>query len=207
MTTKTKRTKGADLYPPKDIRENTKARRAWLAETLAEQNALPGVEAKIVDTGSYQRVSVWTLTEVAGRERTRGTCQICGGSQVHDGGLALHGYKRPRWGYIVGRCPGTAEAPAELDVTLTHAALASVERQIADATATLLAAGWRVSENYNGRWMEEGRETVYDHHNPALKPNRDLSHRRTALIDYAAHLRADVLPRHGQALTREIVTD
>lgn len=93
--------------PPKEIRENTKVRRAWLAEKLAEINALPNREGKIVGIGTYQSLSVYEVKSVAGRLRHRGICQFCGHSQVVDHKvLVLHGYKRPGDGIVYGRCPG-----------------------------------------------------------------------------------------------------
>jgi hypothetical protein len=68
------RTKKIDtLYPPREIVDNTKARRAWLADKAAEINALPNRSAKIVGTGSYQSVSVYEVTTVEGRVRTSST--------------------------------------------------------------------------------------------------------------------------------------
>jgi hypothetical protein len=69
--TKTKRTKIADLRPPREIRENTKARREWLAAQCAEMNAAPNTEAKIVGTGSYQSVSVYRVEASARSAGTR----------------------------------------------------------------------------------------------------------------------------------------
>jgi hypothetical protein len=118
----TKRTKTGDVQPPKEIRENTKARRAWLAAEVARLNAEPNTEAKIVGTGSYQRISVYTVTQVEGRLRQRGVCQCCGNAQVVDGGvLVLHGYNRPGDGAIIGRCPGMDEKPLNVEKRLTEA--------------------------------------------------------------------------------------
>jgi hypothetical protein len=121
------RTKKIDtLYPPREIVDNTKARRAWLADKAAEINALPNRSAKIVGTGSYQSVSVYEVTTVEGRVRLRGVCQCCGGSNVVDGGvMVLHGYTRPGDGYVIGRCPCVGDAPLNVDKTLTERFLAA----------------------------------------------------------------------------------
>lgn len=121
VATKTKTTKVDSLYPPSEIRDNTKARRAWLAEKLAEVNGRAGFSGKIVGNGSYQSVSVYSVTEVAGRLRHRGHCQFCGNSQVVDGGvMVLHGYTRPGDGYIFNECPCVRRAPLEADQHLTE---------------------------------------------------------------------------------------
>lgn len=131
LGTKTKRTKGADIYPPREIRDNTKARRAWLAEKLAEVTAQPNVEAKVVGIGSYQRVSVWNLTQVAGRVQFRGVCQACGSSVAVEAGLtSLHGYKRPGTGETVGRCVGAQVAPAEISLDLYRRVLDALREKI-----------------------------------------------------------------------------
>jgi len=125
--TKTKRTllRSECAMPPREIRENTKARRAWLAEKLAEVNALPNREAKIVGTGSYQSVSVYEVKSVKGRLRLRGSCQFCGHSQVVDRKvLVLHGYKRPGDGMVYGRCPGVDLHPLNHDKSATEKWLA-----------------------------------------------------------------------------------
>lgn len=110
-----KSTKGSDLRPPREIVENTKARRAWLADALATVLAEPDTDrkkTKIVGTGSYQVVSVYKLITVEGRERFRGVCQFCGHLQVVDGDrIVLHGYNRPGVGYIVGKCPESHAQP------------------------------------------------------------------------------------------------
>lgn len=47
------------------------------------------------------------------RENT-GTCAICWGNYKLEGGLVLHGYKRPGTGETLGRCPGVRHEPLEL---------------------------------------------------------------------------------------------
>jgi hypothetical protein len=43
-----------------------------------------------------------------------GTCAICSNSQVvRNGGMVVHGYQRPGYGYIVGECFGVRYAPYE----------------------------------------------------------------------------------------------
>src|SRR5690348_12836281 len=123
MTTalKTRTKKIETLYPPKEIRENTKARRAWVEAKVAEINLLPERSAKSVGTGSYQSVSVYSVITTEGRERLRGICQVCGNAQVVDGGkLVFHGYKRPGDGYTIGQCPGAGEEPLNVTDELTN---------------------------------------------------------------------------------------
>lgn len=107
--------------PPLEVRDNTKARRAWLAAKAAEIDATPNHSAKIVGQGSYQVVSVYETVQVAGRLRHRGVCQYCGASQVVQAGrMVLHGYNRPGWGYIVNRCPGVELAPFNTEKVYTE---------------------------------------------------------------------------------------
>lgn len=193
-----KKTPLPPLVPPQDIRSNTAQRRQWLDDALA---ALPeGVQGRITGTGSYQQVSRWQVAEVAGRERLRGTCQVCGGQQVvTDGeGLALHGYQRPRWGYVVGRCGGTAHAPAELSVALTHETIETLERCLAEARqreAAMLSA-------HNGRDLYH----LYAHVRGAIgEAARELYQNIDGYEMHLKFLRDRVLPQHGQALTREVV--
>lgn len=134
--TKIKRTllRGECVSPPHEIREQTKVRRAWLAEKLAEINQQPNREAKIVGLGSYQSISVYEVKSVAGRLRHRGICQFCGHSQVSDRkALVLHGYKRPGDGYVFGRCPGVGLPALNTDKTHTEKWLA--EAIVAHETA------------------------------------------------------------------------
>lgn len=123
-----KSTKGRDYSAPREINENTKARRAWLAEKLASVLAEPDTDqtkTKIVGIGSYQRVSEWKLVTVEGRERFRGVCQLCGHLQVVDGDrIVLHGYNRPGHGYIVGECPAAKEQPLNSSDVITRKYLA-----------------------------------------------------------------------------------
>lgn len=153
MTTKTKTKKIDTLRPPQDIRENTKARRAWLAAKAAEINGgvVEGgtLAAKIVGQGSYQEISVYVVSTVEARERLRGVCQCCGNEQVvqgEPGVLVLHGYKRPGDGQTFGRCPGTGKAPLNdsSDWTRTWYLAASTDFERAkeeyDAASTALRA-------------------------------------------------------------------
>jgi hypothetical protein len=130
--TKTKKTKVEDLRPPMEIRDNTKVRREWLASKLAEVNARVGFEGRIVGNGSYQSVSVYSVTEVAGRLRYRGHCQFCGNAQVVDNGvLVLHGYSRPGIGYVFNECPCVGRKPLEAEQKLTEDYLVQARAELA----------------------------------------------------------------------------
>lgn len=140
-----KSTKGSDIRPPREIVENTKARRAWLADKLVEVLAQPDTcqkKTKIVGTGSYQVVSVWKLVTVEGRERFRGVCQLCGHEQVVDaaGVIVLHGYNRPGYGYIVGQCPAAKEQPLNTSDVLTRKYLAQFSAELPAAIENETAA-------------------------------------------------------------------
>lgn len=136
--------KTSESHPPRDIRENTKARRAWLASELERVNALPNTSGRIVGNGSYQCVAIYTTTYKAGRVRHRGVCQYCGCEQVVDAGrLVHHGYSRPGWGYIVNVCPGAGRAPLNTEKTETErwlaAEIARLPWMIADEQAAHVA--------------------------------------------------------------------
>jgi hypothetical protein len=164
--TKTKTKKVEDLYPPREIREITKARREWLAATVAEVNARPGFSGKIVGNGSYQSVSVYSVTQVEGRLRHRGHCQFCGNSQVvQDGVMVLHGYTRPGDGYIFNECPCVGKAPLEIDQMLANAYLgvargdlARLEEQLANATTAHESAQ---AAKYGNNYKREVERNAY----------------------------------------------
>lgn len=133
---KAKTVKIGEQRAPKEIRDNTKARRAWNAATIAEVTAEAGITAKVVGKGSYEVVVVYRTTQVEGRIQLRGTCQACARSIAVEGGvMVLHGYQRPGWGYAVGSCAGTGYKPAEHDLTLTHTLIANATQRIDALTA------------------------------------------------------------------------
>lgn len=141
LGTKQKTTKTGEHRPPTEIRENTKARRAWLQAKVEELAALPGKSGKIVGQGSYQVVSEYTTVTVAGRLRHQGVCQFCGNQQVvKDGVLVLHGYQRPGWGSIFGRCPGAGHQPLQRERIRTEGWLAQYTERCASALEALTAA-------------------------------------------------------------------
>ena len=70
-----------------------------------------------------------------------GTCQICfRKQQTRKGGLVLHGYKRPGWGYTVGKCLGCDHAPFEVSCERTKEFLAKVLRPALASAEKRLAA-------------------------------------------------------------------
>lgn len=176
--TKTKTRKIGELSPPRDIVDNTKLRRAWCAEQVAA-NTSAGKSAKVIGKGSYETVALYEHTEVEGRERFRGNCQVCGGAQVVDGGkLVLHGYNRPGYGYVVGRCPGTAEVPLQVSDALTMAyrmqareQLAALETVLAAATIVAKQAGDALYPRVDGR-MENAEPGAYAAAPKLVKANR-----------------------------------
>lgn len=141
MEKKIKKKKIDEARPPRDIQEKTKERRAWLAEKLAEVNATPNREGKIVGTGSYQVVSIYEVTEVEGRLRFRGHCQFCGAQQVvQNDRLVLHGYKRPGDGHIFNECPGIHQEALEVSKVLTTKWFESSVREHESAAKWLVEA-------------------------------------------------------------------
>lgn len=135
-----KRTKIEEAHPPREIRENTKARRAWLAAKLKEVNATPERAGKIVGAGSYQCVSVYKIETTEARIQLRGVCQGCGGSvAIENGVTSKHGYKRPGDGSTYGRCAGQRYAPANVSLERATEIVAGVRQFAAscDKTAAL----------------------------------------------------------------------
>ena len=107
------------LYPPKEIREDTKVRRAWLAAKVAELVA-QGREAKITGIGTMQLVSVKIVREVAMVDQLRGLCQACGGEWAIVGAsISHHGYTRPGGGWQTGSCYGARHQPLEESCEVT----------------------------------------------------------------------------------------
>lgn len=164
--TKTKLRKLAGIMPPREIRDNTKARRQWLADKVAEINAQPNRIAKIVGNGSYQEVSVSEITQVEGRLRHRGACQFCGNSQVVDSKvLVLHGYKRPGDGYVYGRCPGAGLKPLNSSKVHTENWLAEYVMAVETATKRLADAEVAKTATYQAFNSSSESLTAY-----AIKP-------------------------------------
>lgn len=192
MATKTKRARIDRTYAPKEIREDAKARKAWLAAKKAEIDATPGLEGQIVDSGSYQNVVTWKLTEVAAKVQVRGTCQFCGGNQaVVNGFIADHGYERPGWGFNVGQCRGQRNKPAEHDVALAKGWLTMLRDQVAGA------------EKRKAEMEKEnpGLERNYYHlKDETCKTYRDLRSLIFHNKAHADHIEGHVIPQFGKAL-------
>lgn len=67
----------------------------------------------------------------------RGTCQVCGCIQLLPGGrLSKHGYT-VKWGFFSGVCSGAHGLPFEQSTDLIEAAIARVEKQVADTEAEI----------------------------------------------------------------------
>lgn len=187
--TKTKTRKIGELSPPREISDNTKLRRAWCAEQVAA-NTSAGKSAKVIGKGSYETVALYEHTEVEGRERFRGTCQVCGGAQVIDGGvLVLHGYNRPGYGYVVGRCPGVNEVPLQTSDALTTAYKMQAQDDLVKANAALVAA-----------------KAVSEQTSDALYPRHDGNMVNAERGAHAAHPRLVKANRYGDATAAEQTT-
>jgi hypothetical protein len=166
-TTKTKKIQSH--YPPREIRDETKARRAWLAAKAAEISAQPGREARIVGKGSYQEVAEYEVVQVQGREQMRGTCQCCGSDVAVDKAAddefqrtAHHGYKRPGWGYQTASCMGARALPYELGHDKLDRLVALLEREVEQRVARVAAlqAGKVQKIMVAGPYRRNGREMV-----------------------------------------------
>lgn len=92
---------------------------AVLTERIAGAHEAYARARELRETGKYTKVlvrrekysfnklivSAYQMVEETGHQS--GECQICGRMlKVIDGRLSLHGYQRPGWGYVVGRCYG-----------------------------------------------------------------------------------------------------
>jgi hypothetical protein len=169
--------------------------RAKVAELKATGRFTKVTTRRAANFGSTTDVLAYAPVEV--EVQLRGFCQVCGGHfSVESGRVALHGYKRPRWGYIVGRCSGSGELPAEKDVTITKAVLASLAPQIDGLIRELAQQGARFAANGT---ITELPKFGYSHEESqkatAFYKSR---HQLVGLQDYEKHLREIVLPRHGQ---------
>lgn len=137
-TTRTKTVETIRHYPPQEIREQTKVRRAWIEAKIVEIKAQPLRDAKSVQSGSYQHVVEYVLAEVAARVQIRGTCQFCCNQQaIENGRLVLHGYTRPGDGYTLGRCAGVALKPAEVSIDDAKHFVTSLRTQEVEERKTL----------------------------------------------------------------------
>lgn len=68
------------------------------------------------------------------KERALGTCQICEGEFItRDGKMVLHGYQRPGYGEVIGRCPGVNELAYELSCELVKSYLENTKKWLAGA--------------------------------------------------------------------------
>lgn len=215
-TTKTKKTKGTDIYPPNDIREQTKVRRAWVEAKIAELMLDPSIEAKSVGIGSYQHVSVWHLTSVAARIQLRGTCPGCAGLQALDGGvLVLHGYKRPGDGYVEGRCVGTHRKPVEIEREFCVSIIEGLRNTASRLKASLAKLEAKpvtietVFGSYEKYWAltqperKAQAEPVYVYEQKVS----DTKHSIWNNESFAKHLEDNALPKHGQPITEVLIAD
>ena len=95
-------------------------------------------------------------------------CQVCGGFFSADkrGNLVHHGFKRPGWGYTVGRCRGAGRAP--------FPATDAVEEELAWVAEALVDAEERVAAFARGEVLRFVRPE-----------KRGWGGRETVLVEYA----------------------
>lgn len=233
--TKTKKTRIADIRfqepwtyaDAPSSREQKRQRLAFLEQVMTEKRA-EGFECKIVGTGSYQSVAVYRVEQVEGRAQTRGVCQGCGGSVAVDTEThtSLHGYQRPGFGNVVGRCYGAQRPAANFDLTLAKALIVDLRasaarlRASADARdATELAVAQQVKAQAYAAAYDGIGHNVRDEYRQSLRAawlaagkvvgemeasSRTDRFQARQAEDYAKHLKATALPALGTPLT-EIV--
>jgi len=210
--TKTKKTLIDRKSPPAEVRENTKARRAWLATESARLVA-EGFETKIVGQGSYQTVSVYKVEQVEGRIQVRGECQMCGQDVALDGKrTSKHGYQRPGTGYIFGQCAGSEKAAIQFERTMTDRFLVQLDADVV-ANKKLEAQAEKAKET---QWtvihaMPEREMHKTEESKAAFKKLAEIEQARSTFRmnawhaeQFAKHLRDNVLPLHGTD-TRKLV--
>lgn len=176
-------------YPSK---KRAAERREFFAAEAKKAEA-EGFITSVVGIGSYQTLNIYRVEQVAARIQLRGTCQRCGGHfSVDEGPVHLHGYKRPRWGFLVGRCTGSDQPAAEKSVEYTKKVL----REIADALPAAETEHEIAVQNVadaaavkNWMKMRELEVKVWE-----------KARRVGELRDYAAFLTKNVLTRKGKPL-------
>ncbi len=206
---------------PAEIRDITKARRAWNAATIAEVTQEPGITAKVIGTGGYETVAVYRTTETVGRIQQRGTCQVCCRAQAIEspGVMVLHGYNRPGWGHIKGRCPGVGTVPAEVSTAIAEAAIVRLQDRITairqvEADYTAMAASWPYADD--AEWAVRRALPKLETTDSRGRTNRATAcsdvkggwsteavhagREARGLCDYFEALVTHVLPRLGQPL-------
>jgi len=201
--------KVADLQPPRAIRENTKARRAWLAD-VAAWHADEGFTSKTLNIGSYQSLGVYVTTDVTARVQVRGTCSFCGRQQAVEGDrIVLHGYSRPGHGFIEGDCAGTrvvcAEKSPEPAKNFRASMIAQADRMQDEWTALMdgeFAAGNARDALYPRGFPLELTRTASKE---TIRQERTLRQTITALRDHAGYIADYVMPKFGDALKEVLV--
>jgi len=99
----------------------------------------PEVEAKkaekVAAKSDARAAKQRTISEKAARgeiNTTTGECQICEGRyKVQRGAIALHGYERPGFGFITGRCWGAGQLPYEQSCDALHPYLKMLNERMA----------------------------------------------------------------------------
>lgn len=86
----------------------------FLAACLPMAELVESVKKKVIK-GRRPPAQTAAQKRIASRAGGSGTCQICAGDQaIVRGNIALHGYERPGYGYIQGRCYGADKLPFEV---------------------------------------------------------------------------------------------
>lgn len=95
--------------PPKEIREKTAERRAWIRDEVDRLVKAGMQNVRAVRSGSYQTV-MYSEPKPEPKETWSGLCQVCGRRQGSVNGLgekvAHHGYERPELGWQTSSCSG-----------------------------------------------------------------------------------------------------
>jgi len=153
-------------------RDSKDCLKTWVRSRLLEQVAMTDVPAdEVFVEAACAALEIDTpRTAAAKKEAARkdaerlSTCPICFGAYKHrNGKMVLHGYQRPGWGFIHGRCPGvekqcyeiSAEATAEflaatIVPVLSAAQVANVAAQAFDADEIVVREGDGYTDPHEG---------------------------------------------------------
>lgn len=149
--------------------------------------------------------------EPRSRENT-GTCGWCWGNYKLDNGrLVLHGYQRPGWGHVHGRCRCVNYQPLELSPATAVAYREALDEWIGERQSFLnkVAAG-EVAEvaighgGRNAQWLKKGEPGFERHlkiHVDRAKSDIDEMNRTAATYDkIIAKWRVRPMPKDGELL-------
>lgn len=201
----------------------------------AAELAAGATNAKITSRRSYRTTTFYVTAdvEVEARIQQRGSCQLCGGDWAIKGkSVSKHGYKRPRWGFLVGGCYGSFGVAAEVSTERTQEAIdnsrARIEKLAVDMTHLTAEGlvkgvwsehrGWSydTGSSYERQVWKNAKLNAArrgEHYNVPMPPRtlperyRDAEQDRRNQTDYVEFLTDHVLTKLGQDFREELIED